>query len=154
HPTKPCTCTPSAIDRYLKKISGPLLDRISLQVEVMPVSYDDLHTQKGGECSADILKRVVAARSLQQTRYAALGITSNAQLSPSQIRKYCRLNGQSQALLQNAFTKLGLSARAHDHILRVARTIADLEATEQIETAHLAEAIQYRSLDRKFGFNQ
>lgn len=162
HPIRPCTCLPSAIDRYRQKISGPLLDRIDLHVEVAPVAYDDLAGEEGGEASAAIRGRVTAARALQQARYAGSGVRCNAQLPAALVRRYCRPAPDAAALLRDAFDRLGLSARAYDRVLRVARTIADLE-TAVCQTAgkaspraglltaeQVAEALQYRSLDRKY----
>ena len=157
HPTHPCTCSPSMIDRYRQRISGPLLDRIDLHVEVAPVEYDDLAAAHGGECSADIRKRVTAARALQKARYAAMGLPEvrcNAHLPSGQLRKVCALTPAAANLLRGAFEKMGYSARAYDRILRVSRTIADLEGSETITPAHLSEALQYRALDRKYWYAQ
>ena len=149
-PHRDCTCTPPQISNYIGKISGPLLDRIDIHVEVPAVKYADLDSPAPGETSAQIRRRVNAARSVQLERYKHEGIFSNAQLSSASVRKYCILGAQEKALLRAAFDNLGLSARANDRILKVARTIADLESSEHISTAHIAEAIQYRSLDRKY----
>ena len=154
HPTRACTCTPSAIQRYRQRISGPLLDRIDLHVDVPPVDFEDLASQKGGECSADIRKRVLAARAVQQKRYEGTGVTCNAQLPAKLLRRYCVLTDEAEALLREAFDSMGLSARAYDRILKVSRTIADLAGTPRIELEHIAEALQYRSLDRKYWFDQ
>ena len=152
HPTRECTCTPSAVDAYRRRISGPLLDRIDLHVEALPVEYADLAAEQGGESSADVRARVMAARALQQERYKALrGVRCNAQLPSSALRRYCRMTPAAEKILRGAFERLGYSARAYDRILRVARTIADLDGSEVLDTAHLSEALQYRSLDRKFG---
>lgn len=150
---KECTCTPQAISRYMGKISGPLLDRIDIQIEVTPVKYQKLEGESLNESSEEIKKRVNQARKIQQIRYREHGIYSNSELTPSLIDKYCKLDAKCKNLLQNAFEKLGLSARAHARILKVARTIADLDNKENIETKHLAEAISYRSLDRKYWKN-
>lgn len=146
-----CTCTPRQIKRYLGKVSGPLLDRIDLHIEVMAVPYEDLEqTDEKPEPSAVIKERVNRAREIQRKRYQNDGIYANARLTPKLIEKYCRLNEAGAALMKSAFENLGLSARAHSRILKVARTIADLAQSEEIQPEHLAEAIQYRSLDRKF----
>ena len=152
HPTRECTCTPSAIEQYRRRISGPLLDRIDLHVEAMPVEYEDLAAEQGGEPSAAVRARVVAARTLQRQRYHALpGVRCNAQLPGSALRQYCRMTPAAEKLLRGAFERLGYSARAYDRILRVARTAADLDGSEVLDSVHLSEALQYRSLDRKFG---
>lgn len=150
---KTCSCTPQAIHNYISKISGPLLDRIDIQVEVSPVKYGKLESDNKEECSEQIRKRVNAARKVQLERYKADGIYSNSQLTPKLINKYCKLDNPSKKLLQKAFENLGLSARAHGRILKVARTIADLDKKENIEVTHIAEAIQYRSLDKKYWKN-
>ncbi len=150
-PVKPCTCSEAQIHQYLSKISGPLLDRIDLHVEVPAVPYSELGSKKRGESSADIRKRVNRARAIQAKRFADTpGIFSNAQMTSQMTEIYCELGETENALMQSVFDKLGLSARAHNRILKVARTIADLAGSENIETVHLAEAIQYRSLDRKY----
>lgn len=145
-----CSCSSSQISKYMSKISGPLLDRIDIHIEVAPVKYEKLQETECAESSIDIKKRVNAARKLQYQRYKDYGILSNSELTPKLINKFCTLGENEKKLLQDAFKKLGLSARAHGRILKLARTIADLEASENITTTHLAEAIQYRSLDRKF----
>lgn len=149
-PTHECTCNRGQIDKYLGKISGPLLNRIDIQIEVTPVKYNDLNNDKIEESSIDIKKRIVQARNIQQKRYSGLGILTNSELSGKYISKFCKINKESQELLKDAFERLGLSARAYNKILKVARTIADLEGFENIETKHILEAIQYRSLDRKY----
>ncbi len=154
HPSHPCTCTPSAIQRYRQRISGPLLDRIDLHVDVAPVDYDELSGTQGGECSAAIRERVLEARAVQQQRYAGTGVLCNAQLPTRLLRRYCRMTPDADALLRSAFNSMGLSARAYDRILKAARTIADLAHTEQIGASHIAEALQYRSLDRKYWYDQ
>ena len=152
HPTRECTCTPSAVDAYRRRISGPLLDRIDLHVEALPVEYDDLASEQGGESSADVRARVMAARTLQRERYKALpGVRCNAQLPSGALRRYCRMTPAAEKILRSAFERLGYSARAYDRILRVARTVADLDGSEVLDTAHLSETLQYRTLDRKFG---
>lgn len=150
---KECTCTPQAIQKYMGKISGPLLDRIDIQVEVTPVKYKKLESNIKGETSEEIQTRVNNARIIQLQRYKSHNIYSNSELTPKLIEKYCKLDEKSKKILENSFQKLGLSARAHDRILKVARTIADLDQKEQIQANHLAEAIQYRSLDRKYWKN-
>lgn len=150
---KECNCTPEAIARYMGKISGPLLDRIDIQIEVTPVKYQKLETEEKQETSKQIRDRVNEARKIQGLRYENHGIYSNSELTPALIEKYCKLDAKCKTLLQNAFEKLGLSARAHTRILKVARTIADLDKKEQINASHLAEAIGYRNLDRKYWKN-
>lgn len=149
HPEKECMCAPGVVHRYLSKISGPLLDRIDLHVEVTPVNFDQLSDERKDEKSEAIRMRVVEAREIQLKRFEGLNnIHSNAMMQARQLRSICRIDKAGQALLKTAIEKLGLSARAYDRILKVSRTIADLEKSESIETQHLAEAIQYRSLDR------
>jgi magnesium chelatase family protein len=139
------------IQRYVSKISGPLLDRIDIHIEVPAVKYKELRAPVSAEDSNAVRQRVIAARNLQSERYRADKKTySNAQMMPKMIRKYCAINADGEKLLENAITRLGLSARAHDRILKVARTIADLDAAENIEPRHLSEAIQYRTLDRSY----
>lgn len=150
---KECTCTPQAISRYMGKISGPLLDRIDIQIEVTPVKYQKLENDTPVETSEQIKERVNKAREIQVERYKEYGIYSNSELTPALIDKYCKLDDKGKKLLQNAFEKLGLSARAYGRILKVARTIADLDMKENIEINHISEAIQYRSLDRKYWKN-
>lgn len=147
---KECTCTPQAISRYMGKISGPLLDRIDIQIEVTPVKYQKLEGDTTVETSEQIKQRVNRARKIQVERYQKYGIYSNSELTPALIDRYCKLDEKGKKLLQNAFEKLGLSARAYGRILKVARTIADLDMKENIEIKHISEAIQYRSLDRKY----
>lgn len=150
---KECTCSPQAIQKYMGKISGPLLDRIDIQIEVTAVKYQKLETEEEIESSEKIKERVNKARKIQQDRYKENGIYSNAELTPKLVSKYCKLDKESKTILQNAFEKLGLSARAHGRILKVARTIADLDGKENINASHIAEAIQYRSLDKKYWNN-
>jgi magnesium chelatase family protein len=151
HPDKDCSCAPGTVQKYLNKISGPLLDRIDLHVEVTPVKFSELSsTAESGERSEVIRARVIRARDLQTERYKDTpGIYCNAQINTKMLREYCLLNTACTNLLKTAIEKLNLSARAYDRILKVARTIADLDAADQINVAHLAEAIQYRSLDRE-----
>jgi magnesium chelatase family protein len=149
HPEKECTCGPGVVRKYLSRISGPLLDRIDLHVEVVPVPFKDLSMQKRGESSAEIRERVIKAREIQQKRFAdSQVIHCNAQMSSGKIHTYCVLDDAGMALIKKAMEKLGLSARAYDRILKVARTIADLAGSEAILPMHVAEAITYRSLDR------
>mgnify|MGYP000442216869 FL=1 len=145
-----CTCTPTQVNRYRSRISGPLLDRIDIQVEVSNVDYDDLSSTENSETSAEIKKRVDKTRKLQLERYKDYNIYSNSQLDAGMLKKFCPLGEEENAILRAAFDNLGLSARAHSRILKVARTIADLEGSENIKSEHIAEAIQYRSLDRKY----
>ena len=145
-----CTCTQSQILKYMGKISGPLLDRIDLHIEVPSVKYDELETKEKGESSAEIKVRVDKARKVQTERYKDAGVYSNSQLTPELMNRYCALGDEANALLRQAFESLGLSARAHNRILKVARTIADLAGSQNIEVEHIAEAIQYRALDKKF----
>ena len=145
-----CTCTPTQVNRYRSRISGPLLDRIDIQVEVSNVDYEDLSSTENSETSAEIKKRVNKTRKLQLERYKYYNIYSNSQLDAGMLKKFCPLGEEENAILRAAFDNLGLSARAHSRILKVARTIADLEGSENIKSEHIAEAIQYRSLDRKY----
>jgi magnesium chelatase family protein len=150
HPEKECTCPPGAVQKYLNKVSGPLLDRIDLHVEVTPVAFSELTGQQTGETSAIIRERVIKARDIQAERYAAFpGLYANAQMSSKQLREICVIDNIGETLLKKAMEKLNLSARAYDRILKVSRTIADLAASENIKPEHLAEAIHYRSLDRE-----
>ena len=149
HPEKECVCGPGVVQRYLNKISGPLLDRIDIHVEVTPISFNELANSKPSEGSKEIRERVGAARTIQKNRYLLRnGIHCNAQMSMKEFEIYCKIDEAGSHLLKTAMDKMGLSARAYDRILKVARTIADLESKEKIEAAHIAEAIQYRSLDR------
>lgn len=150
---KECTCTTKAIERYMGKVSGPLLDRIDIQIEVTPVKYENLNSNKPIEKSSTIRQRVNKARKIQIERYKDYHIYSNAELTPKLVEKYCVLDEKGKKIMQSAFEKLGLSARAYGRILKVARTIADLEESKNIESKHVAEAIQYRSLDRKYWKN-
>lgn len=145
-----CTCSPKEIQNYRSKVSGPLMDRIDIQVDVPAIDYDDLSSVKKGETSAEVRKRVNKARAIQNERYKNIqGINSNSQLTAGMLNEYCRLDDRADTLLRTAFYTLGLSARAHSKILKVARTIADLAGEENIGAAHIAEAIQYRNMDRK-----
>ncbi|MCX4313238.1 MAG: YifB family Mg chelatase-like AAA ATPase [Clostridia bacterium] len=146
--THQCTCSPSQINKYMSRISGPLLDRIDIHIEVDEVGYDDLTSTMETESSADVRKRVNAARAVQTARFAGTDVHSNSQMTSSMIKRYCALDGKSEAILQAAFDKLGLSARAYTRVLKVARTIADLAGAENIEAQHILEAVRYRSLDK------
>ena len=150
HPTKKCICPPGAAKKYLSRISGPMLDRLDIHVEVPAVNYEELTSKSEGESSAVIRKRVEKARKIQQERYRGTDITCNARLTPALIKKYCVLTPEADTLLKNAFSKLGMSARSYDRILKIARTIADLDGKETIEAAHIAGAVSYRSVDRKY----
>lgn len=150
HPEKECVCAPGVVQKYLNKISGPLLDRIDLHVEVTPVAFNELTKEVQQEKSSNIRERVVKARNIQEERFKdAEGIYCNAQMHSSQLRNICRISDEGTQLLKTAMEKLGLSARAYDRILKVSRTIADLADSTEIKTEHLAEAIQFRSLDRE-----
>jgi magnesium chelatase family protein len=150
HPDKDCVCGTGVVQNYLNKISGPLLDRIDLHVEVTPVSFDELAHDIPAEGSQDIRERVVGARLVQEERFEAeAGVHCNAQMGSKELRKHCQINEAGNAILKKAMDSLGLSARAYDRILKVARTIADLEKSQNIETLHLAEAIHFRNLDRE-----
>jgi len=149
HPDKECTCKPGMVQQYLNRISGPLMDRIDLHVEVVPVAYRDLADKQRGESSGAVRERVIKARKIQEKRYVDYPtIHANAQMTSQLIQKYCDLDEDCRNILKNAMNRLGLSARAYDRILKVSRTIADLDDSENIQTGHLAEAINYRSLDR------
>ena len=150
HPTRACNCTPSAIERYLQRISGPLLDRIDLHVEVSPVDYESLAARGPAESSAEVYRRVAAARARQQARYAGTGIYCNAQLTAALQREFCQLTPSADRLLRMAFERMSLSARAWGRVLKVSRTIADLDGDVTIDVPHVSEAIQYRNLDRQY----
>lgn len=150
HPDKECVCPPGVVQRYLNKISGPLLDRIDLHIEVTPVSFDQMTEQRKAESSTTIREHVIKAREIQERRFKNQeGIFNNAMMSSQMVKQVCHINESGKALLKTAMERLGLSARAYDRILRVSRTIADLAEVESIQIEHLAEAIQYRSLDRE-----
>ena len=149
HPTKACTCQPGAVGRYLSRISGPLLDRIDIQCEIMPVEFDELHGKAQGEGSAAIRERVVAARRIQAERFTdEPAVHCNAQMTSRLMQRYCALSEEGTAILRRVMTKYDMSARAYDRILKVARTIADLAGSEDIQAVHISEAVSYRSLDR------
>lgn len=150
HPEKECTCSPIMVQRYLNKISGPLLDRIDLHVEVTPVSFSELSSKQTTEGSEDVRTRVIKAREIQEKRFEGHeGVYCNAQMGSKLLKEICVINSIGQNLLKTAMERLNLSARAYDRILKVSRTIADLADSEDIRPEHLAEAIQYRSLDRE-----
>jgi magnesium chelatase family protein len=151
-PTRECRCTPLLIQRYVGRISGPLLDRIDIHVDVPAVKFRELvgEPAQNSEPSAAIRERVINARERQHERFAGQGIFSNAAMTPKLIRDHCRIDSESESMLERAMTRLGLSARAYDRILKVSRTIADLEGSENITSAHVAEAVGYRSLDRTY----
>ena len=150
HPTKACVCSPGQVQKYMNRISGPLLDRIDLQIEVIPVPFEKMSDSRPGESSADIRERVVRARQIQSERYTGVpGVYCNAQMNSRLLACYARPDDKGLALLKNAMNRFNLSARAYDRILKVSRTIADLEGCESIQTSHLAEAIGYRNLDRE-----
>lgn len=148
HPKRECTCPDGAAKRYLAKISGPMLDRIDIHIEVPPVDFEKLSSRVPSECSADIKKRVDTARKIQQERLKGTGVSCNAKMDAAMTKRFCRPTPEALALLAEVFEKLDFSARAYDKVLRVARTIADLEGCESIEPSHIAQAVQYRSLDR------
>ena len=149
HPKIPCTCGQGLVQKYLNKVSGPLMDRIDIHIEVVPVTHEELASTKPVEKSEEIRKRVIKARAIQNKRFAEYErIHCNAQMSRKQVEQYCRISVEGEELLKRAMERLGLSARAYDRILKVARTIADLEESPEIEIEHLSEAINFRSLDR------
>ena len=152
HPTKPCTCSDADVKRYISKISGPMLDRIDIQIELPSLSYDELSSNTmPTESSAVIRQRVINARKFALERMSSdKGVWSNAQLDSAGIRKYCVMDDAAGALLKAAYERLGMSARGYDRVMRVARTIADMDSSEIIKASHIAEAIQYRSLDKKY----
>lgn len=150
HPDRPCLCPPGAVQKYMNRVSGPLLDRIDIQVEIVPVPFEKISEQRPSESSAAVRERVVRARAIQEERFASYeGVYCNAQMNTQMLHKYAVPDAACLALLKTAMQRLSLSARAYDRILKVSRTIADLDASENIETRHLAEAINYRNLDRE-----
>ncbi len=149
-PKHHCTCSEQKIKRYLSRVSGPLLDRFDIHVEVPPVEFEELRTKEQSEPSAAIKKRVDKARKIQQERFGGTGTTCNAKINASQFERWCEIDKEAEQTLKSAFELLGFTARAYDRVLKVARTIADLEGAEIIQSHHVLEAIQYRSLDRKY----
>ncbi len=145
HPSGRCTCSETQVEHYMRRISGPLLDRIDMHIEVPSVEYEAMRRREAPESSADVRARVNAAREIQKVRFAGTAVTCNAYMTPAMIGQFCALDESGEKLMKNAFDRLGLTGRSHDRILRMARTIADLEGCRQIQAAHLAEAIQYRS---------
>lgn len=150
HPTKECICSPKAVRNYLNRISGPMLDRIDIHVEVPPVNFEELNSSSKEETSAEIRERVNRARKLQIERYRGTGVSCNARLTPAMLKKYCVTDSAADGYLQLAFDRLGMSARAYDRILKIARTIADLDGSELIKRNHISSAISFRSLDKKY----
>ncbi len=153
HPKKECTCTPRQVSKYLSRVSGPMLDRLDIHVEVPPVDFEALKSKGNEESSAEIRARVDKARQIQNVRYKGTGITCNARLTPAMLEKFCVLSPDAENALKVVFDKMGMSGRAYDRILKVARTIADLDNSKIIETSHILQAIQFRSLDRKYWGN-
>jgi len=148
-PVKQCTCSPGEISRYRKRISGPLLDRIDIHIEVPRLTADELFKRTPGEPSEAIRGRILRAREMQRARFAGSDFHSNSQMTAKALRDFCRLDSEVESLLRTAIDQFALSARAHDRIIKLARTIADLDGSEDIGIPHIAEAVQYRSLDRK-----
>ena len=150
HPARECICSANAVHKYLNRISGPMLDRLDLHVEVPPVDYTSLSSERNEETSAQIRERVNKARKIQQERYKGTGVTCNARLTPALLKKFCIMSDDASAYLKLSFERLGMSARAYDRILKVARTVADLDGCEIIQKSHIFTAISFRSLDRKY----
>ena len=150
HPTRKCICGKKQAHAYINRISGPLLDRFDIQVEVAPVEYEHLSSGAKEESSEAIRERVQAAREIQQKRFAGTDITCNAMITPDILHDVCPMTDEASVMLKNVFEKMGLSARAYDRILKVARTVADMEGEEVIGKSHIARAVQFRSLDRKY----
>ena len=149
HPTKECSCSAATVHRYMSHISGPLMDRIDIHIEVVPVSIADMSSEERGETSREIRERVVRARNIQLRRFEGLDIHCNAMMNSSMLRHFAPLSKECSALLEVAMARLNLSARAYDRIIKVARTIADIDGKESIEPSHISEAIGFRSLDRE-----
>jgi len=147
HPSGRCRCTPAMVEKYVSRISGPMLDRMDLHVQVPSVEFDAMRRKENPETSAEVKRRVDAARAIQSARFAGTAVTCNAHMTPAMVGQFCKLDEAGERILRAAFSRMGLTARSHDRILRVARTIADLEGEEQISAAHLAEAVQYRNTD-------
>lgn len=150
HPTKPCTCTPAAVSKYLSRISGPMLDRFDLHIEVSAVEFEVFDTAAPAESSSEIRKRVNAAREIQTKRFKGTTISCNARITPDLLQEFCPMHAKARTIFQKAFEAFGFSARTYDRVLKVARTIADMDESPQIEAPHAAEAVQYRALDRKY----
>lgn len=150
HPTKVCNCSPKVVSKYLSRVSGPLLDRLDIHVEVPAIKFDELSSKDNAEGSKEIKNRINKVRKIQQERYKDTKITCNARITSDLFHKTCSMTDQAQNLLKLAFDKMGLSARAYDRILKVARTIADMDNSDTIDSTHISEAVQYRSLDRKY----
>ncbi|OGW34756.1 MAG: hypothetical protein A2X58_03300 [Nitrospirae bacterium GWC2_56_14] len=148
-PFHQCLCTPHQIQTYRSKVSGPLMDRIDIHIEVPAIKFNEIASDTLGEPSSSIRERVTRARTIQQDRFTGDGIYANAQMKPRHIRKYCKIDESCTTLMESAMNRLGLSARAYNRILKVARTIADIDGNEKIASHHISEAIQYRSLDRR-----
>jgi len=147
---KECLCTPTQIQRYLNRISGPLLDRMDMHIEIPRVKFEELQDKAAGEDSSSMRERVNRAQEIQKIRFKDIDINFNAQMRPEEIRRYCKLDKNSKRIFKKAFDTLNMSARAYDRILKVARSIADLENSNPITLDHLSEALRYRSLDRKY----
>ena len=145
-----CRCTPNQIDKYLGRVSGPLTDRIDIHVEVHPLPFDALSSKKAGTSSEEMKNQVRLARQTQTKRFAGAKTLTNSRMNSRELREHCELNEMGRQMLKQAFNELGLSARAHDKVIKISRTIADMEGEKNIEPHHVAEAIQYRKLDRRF----